>query len=389
MSQQPLQRPDHNKIINFKIKNKRDPDKHLLQFSQIHDSMIEAEKNFDVILSGANRITTIFAKFQQYTSFDITGITNLVQDLKTIFSLLRLRLVRDYGSESPHPRRIAAPHERLPQRILQDAYQNICPLTMLLQAVAQSLSDLNVQNHSGTKNGGWGAIEPLKKVLVTMERNLRGIEDDNEYTGLAACLMFHEKNSRYIVTSTAPRYPRIPGLQTYAYVLRHNHLNSMRNILPPQSLERVEQLEIYSENLKSAWEKLPKQGRTWTGGPPPIVEKVMGCNASFATSGAYMTACLLDHLRFQMSRPELAQNLERTENNRNVHGPFSCAEWELYITLLSDPDPSEPYAPRCVAMSYGMPKARTWENDKFGQRPSVRTNTPPRPCPLPAYPKPA
>lgn len=348
--------------------------------------MITAEKNFDVILSTATRIASIFAKFEQSTSFNIAGITNLVHDLKTILAILRLRLLRDYGSESPQPRRIAAPHERLPQRILQDSYQNICPLTMLLQAVAQSISDLKVR--SSANNGGWGAIEPLRKVLAIMEQNLRTTEGDNEYTGLAACIMFHEKNSRYVVTSTAPRYQRIAGLQTYAYVLRHNHLNSMRNVLPPQSLARVEQLESYSENLKGVWEKLPKQGRTWTGGPPPVVESVMGCNASFATSGFYMTACLLDHLRFQMSRPELAQESERAEKNRHVHGPFSCAEWELYITLLSDPDPDQPYAPRCVAMSYGMPKAKTWENSKLAQRPAARTDAPPRPSPLPTYPKP-
>ena len=388
MSQHVLQRPDHDKIINFKIKNKQDPEKHRLQFTQIHASMMAAEKNFDVIISTANRIASVFAKFEQSTSFNITGMTNLVQDLKTIFAILRRRLRRDYGSESPQPRRVAALYEELPQRILQDAYQTICPLTMLLQAVAQSISDLNVHVQSGTKNGGWGAIEPLRKILVMMERNLRTTEGDNEHTGLAACIMFHERNSRYVVTSTAPRYQRIAGLQAYAYVLRHNHLNSMRNVLPPQSLARVEQLESYCENLKAVWDKLPKQGRTWTGGPPPVVESVMGCNASFATSGFYMTACLMDHLRFQMSRPELAQEMERNERNRNVHGPFSCAEWELYITLLSDPDPDEPYAPRCVAMSYGMPKARTWENIKFLPRPSAKMDTPPRPCPLPAYPKP-
>lgn len=386
MSQHALQQPDHNKIVNFKIKNKQDPEKHRLQFTQIHESMITAEKNFDVILSTANRIASIFAKFQQSTSFNIAGITSLIQDLKTILAILRLRLRRDYGSESPQPRRVAAPNEGLPQRIVQDSYQSICPLTMLLQAVAQSISDLKVQ--SGTNNGGWGAIEPLRKVLVMMERNLRTTEGDNEYTGLAACIMFHEKNSRYIVTSTAPRYQRIDGLQKYAYVLRHNHLNRLRNVLPPQSLARVEQLESYSENLKTVWEKLPKEGRKWTGGPPPVVESVMGCNASFGTSGVYMTACLMDHLRFQMSMPQLAQESESKEKNRKVHGPFSCAEWELYITLLSDPDPAQPYAPRCVAMSYGMPKARTWENNKTAQRPAARMDAPPRPTPLPTYPKP-
>lgn len=387
MSQHALQHPDHNKIVNSKIKNKQDPEKHRLQFTQIHESMLTAEKNFDVILSTSNRIASIFAKFESSTSFNITGITNLIHDLKVILAMIRLRLLRDYGSESPKPRRVAAQNERLPQRILQDSYQNICPLTMLLQAVAQSISDLEVQSHAN--NSGWGAIEPLRKVLVMMERNLDTTEGDNEYTGLAACVMLHEKNSRYIVTSTAPRYQRIAGLQTYAYVLRHNQLNRMRNVLPPQALARVEKLETYSENLKSVWEKLPKQGRTWTGGPPPVVESVMGCNASFGTSGVYMTACLLDHLRFQMTRPQLAEESERAEKNRQVHGPFSCAEWELYITLLSDPDPSQPYAPRCVAMSYGMPKAKTWESNKSAQRPAARMNAPPRPSPLPAYPKPA
>ncbi|KAG6362343.1 hypothetical protein INS49_010573 [Diaporthe citri] len=386
MSQRPLADLNHNNIINFKIPNKQDRTKHEAQFTQMLDSMDKAEDNFGVLLAAATRMSSIFANFNQSTRFDTEGVNNLVQDLKKIFALLRLRLRRDYGFEARPGRRVATPGERLPDRIVQDAYQNLCPLTTLLQSVAQSISDLKVGVQSGSTHNGWGAIDPLRRVLNRMEENLYQV--GGEYTGLAQCIMFHERNSRYIVTSTAPRYKHINGLQIYALGLWHNNILRMRNVLPPQSLERVEKLEDYSENLKKVWVKLPKEGRKWTGAAPPVVESIMGCNASFGNTGVYMTACLLDHLRFQMTRPEKADKSERNAGNRDVHGPFSCAEWELYITLLNDPDPDQPYAPRVVAMSYGMPKARTWETHKPAQRPPTTTNVPPRPSPLPAYPKP-
>lgn len=349
-------------------------------------SMEKAEDNFEVILAASTRMSSIFAKFNQFTRFDTEVVNNLVHDLKKIFALLRLRLRRDYGFEASPGRRVATPGETLPVRIVQDAYKSLCPLTALLQAVAQSISDLKVGVQSGSNHNGWGAIDPLRRVLDRMEKTLHQTGD--EYTGLAQCIMFHERNSRYIVASTAPRYKHIDGLQKYALGVRHNNLLRMRNVLPSQSLARVEKLEDYSENLKKVWVKLPKEGREWTGAPPPVVESIMGCNASFANTGFYMTACLLDHLRFQMTRPELAQKAEgdRNTSDRGVHGPFSCAEWELYITLLNDPDPARPHAPRVIAMSYGMPKARTWETHQLAHRPTM--NVPPRPSPLPAYPQP-
>lgn len=376
---------NHNNIINFKIPNKQDPIKHKAQFLQMLSSMEKAEDNFEVILAASTRMSSIFAKFDQFTRFDTEVVINLVQDLKKIFALLRLRLRRDYGFEARPGRRVATPGETLPVRIVQDAYKSLCPLTALLQSVAQSISDLKVGTQSGSKHNGWGAIDPLRKVLDRMEGSFH--EVGGEYTGLAHCIMFHERNSRYTVTSTAPRYKFINGLQTYALGLRHNNILRMRNVLPSQSLARVEKLEDYSENLKKAWVRLPKEGRKWTGAPPPIVESIMGCNASFGNSGLYMAACLLDHLRFQMTRPEEAVKEERTAGDRPVHGPFSCAEWELYITLLNDPDPAHPYAPRVVAMSYGMPKARTWEKHQLAPHPTDIPHAP-RPCPLPAYPQP-
>lgn len=384
---------DHEELVNFKITKKKG-----LTIDQqvdlVQQHMEVAEGNFDAILGATVKIAKVFSNFRQITTFNLGSIVDLVQDLRTVFRLLRSRLYRQFQSAITPGRQAAAPGEQIPERIRRNAYTCLCPLTVLLQSVAQCLSDLKVRVPSNAGNNAWGTIQPLHRLLVHMEKGLFKTEGLNgEHIGLAVCIMLHERNSRYLVTSTSPRYGALRALDTYARALRISYMNGMRDHLPQESRNRVQTLETYSENVKSERDGALKAKQEWKGTPSARLdspEAMMGHNAAFRTTGDYMTACLLDHLRFQIGRMDTAKTAEQNQRaeKRDVHGTTSCAEWELYITLLHSPDPDRPHAPQFIAMSYGMPKARTWETNKYNQRPPAQKKDPPKPSPLPTMPKP-
>lgn len=389
---------DHEELVNFKITKKKTQGTIMEQVDIILQHMEVAERNFDAILPAAVKISKVFSNFRQVTTFNLGGITDLVQDLRTIFRLLRSRLYHQFQSKIQPGRQAAAPGEQIPERIRRNVYTCLCPLTMLLQSVAQCLSDLKVRIPRDAGNNAWGTIQPLHRLLVNMEKDLSTTQGfvqgtKGEYIGLAVCIMLHERNSRYLVTSTSPRYGALKALDIYARALRSGYMNGMKDILPEESRNRVEKLETYSETVKSERDTTLRAKQEWRGAPTATLdgpEAILGYNAAFRTTGDYMTACLLDHLRFQIGRIETAKNAEQQQrvDKREVHGTTSCAEWELYITLLHSPDPDRPHAPQFIAMSYGMPKARTWETNNFSQRPQPQTKAPPKPTPLPTFPKP-
>lgn len=381
----------HEQLVTFKISKKKTQEIIQEQVEVIQQHMEVAEHNFTTILQAAVKISRIFSNFQRVTAFDLEIITNLVQDLRTIFRLLRSRLRREFPDVAVRGQQ-AAPGDQIPDRIRRDVYTCLCPLTMLLRAVAQCFSDLKVAAPSNAGNNAWGTIEPLHRLLSQMERNMvRTRRDDSEapgaHIGLAMCIMLHERNSRYLVTSTSPRYGALKALDSYGRGLRIAHLERMKAALPDEAQDRVQTLERYSENVaKSEREKTTKPDQPSLDAP----EAIMGHNAAFRTTGAYMTACLLDHLRFQIGKTAHATQLEKAKRyeERDVHGTTSCAEWELYITLLHNPDPKGPHAPQFIAVTYGMPKSRTWETNKISTRPAPTNHQAPRPTPLPTMPKP-
>ncbi|KAK2601396.1 hypothetical protein N8I77_010850 [Diaporthe amygdali] len=398
----PKQRPgrkpfEHDELVNFKITKDRTQSNVLEQVDLIQEHMEVAERNFDVILAAAVKVSKVFSNFNRITTFDLGSIINLVQDLRTIFRLLRSRLSRQFPGIIIR-RQSAAPGEQIPERIRHNVYTCLCPLTVLLQIVAQCLSDLKVRVPQDVGNNAWGTIQPLYRLLVHMEKSLStttGVAEGQpaEHIGLALCIMLHERNSRYLVTSTAPRYGALKALDTYARSLRIGYMNRMRASLSEEARKRVQSLETYSESVKSERDATLRAKKQWNGAPTATLttpETIMGHNAAFRTTGDYMTACLLDHLRFQFGRIETATSAEKAQrpDKRAVSGTTSCAEWELYITLLHSPDPDRPHASQCVAVTYGIPKAKTWETNKVNQRPPTTTHHPPNPTPLPKLPRP-
>lgn len=388
---------NHEQLVNFKISKKKGQTRVEEQVTVIHEHMDVAEKNFTAILQAAVKISKIFSSFGRLTTFDLEGIITLVQDLRTIFRLLRSRLSRQFP-ETPITGQLAAPGDQIPERIRRDVYPCLCPLTALLKAVAQCLSDLKVAAPSKAGKNVWGTVQPLHGLLVHMEGSLSttevGANDAlGEHIGLAVCIMLHERNSRYLVTSTAPRYGALIGLDKYGRAMRIAHMTQMRGALSAEAQDRVQSLEAYSESVMQERFAARKAKATWTGVPEAKLATpaaITGENAAFTTTGNYMTACLLDHLRFQMGRTAHAIELEKSKKpeERDVHGTTSCAEWELYIALLHRPDPNRPHVPQFVAVTYGMSKSKTWETNKFNSRPAPTNHQAPRPTPLPTMPKP-
>lgn len=388
---------NHDELVNFKIVKSKSQDNILEQVTYIQLNIQVAEQNAIAVLQAAHRIAPIFAKFDRVTTFDLQSISNLVQDLRTIFRLLRTRLSRQFP-QSPVRGPLAGPGDQIPDRIRQNVYTCLCPLTVLLQAVAQCLSDLKVHAPSNAGPDAWGTIQPLHRFLVNMERSLTSTRDidpslPRDFIGLAFCIMLHEKNSRYLVTSTAPSFGGLKGLDAYGRRLRIMHMSRMRQALSEEARGRVEGLQTYSENVKMERDAAFTAKQPWSGVPSAKLETpepLLGHNAAFRTTGQFMTACLLDHLRFQIGKSEHAADLERSKGpeERGVSGTTSCAEWELYITLLYNPDPRQPHAPQFVAVTYGMPKSKTWEKSKVNSRPAMTAHQAPKPTPLPAMPRP-
>jgi len=65
---------------------------------------------------------------------------------------------------------------------------------------------------------------------------------------------------------------------------------------------------------------------------------VSGQGATFSPGGIYRLACLIDYCRFTMERPPETWKKEEKlkRHKRRAYEHDSCAEWELWITILSD-----------------------------------------------------
>ncbi|KAG8156755.1 hypothetical protein KVR01_013360 [Diaporthe batatas] len=380
---------NHEKLLDINIQSETPENIRALQ-----DQIQVAEHNVIAVLQAAQKIADTFSSLDRVTNFNLQIIDNLVQDIRTIYRLLRSRLFSQFPGVPPRGQ-LAAPGDRIPEKIRENAYSCLCPLTVLLQSVAQCFSDLKVSAPSEAGNDAWGTIQPLHRLLRHMEGRLLTTNnvvrnETGDYIGLAFCIMLHERNSRYLVTSTSPSYGSLKGLDDYGKHLRILHMRRIRQSLSEEFSGRVQLLQAYSEDVKR---ERRAAGKAWSGAISTTLDEpevIKGHNAAFRTTGRFMTACLLDHLRFQIGKTAYAADIENatTRKERSVAGPTSCAEWELYVTLLQSPDPEEPYAPQYVAVTYGMPKSKTWETDKTSSRPAPTAQRSPAPTPLPPMSRP-
>lgn len=372
----------------------------------------QAEHNISVVLETAARTSEVLSK---WTKFNIAPLLDLARDLKSVLALVRREMnqrpgCRNYNGSKP----AAEKRERIPKRLRPKdtgrcGHDCLCPLTKFLQLVADALSDLNLRFRPSDRV--WENITPLWGLLNRMQalfqrptfkpRKVKNPEDDQELDlcpGIATVIMFHERHGRFVVTGTAPRFVRLTGLQKHAFAIREAYIREMEHGLPENEVERIRALIQFSEGVKQASKaaRMARPHREPNIGPVPGGRgTIAGCNASFGNTGRYRRACLMDFFRFDISRPNAAQVGEERLSviQRLAFEPRSCAEWELYVTILHRPDPAEPREPPKAVRHdtlTGRPKPATWDtnNKNHGHHyPPARQQPHPvtsRPQPLPS-----
>lgn len=329
--------------------------------------LTKAENNFNVVLQTANCVKNL----RLLPGFNDEIIQHLVEDLEAVFALIRREMYRrtdGYGYSGSEV--VATEGSKTPMRLQQNYYTTLCPLALLLKAVAASLTRLQVKVHSNE----WGTIKPLRRLLLQMgpklessapiKKNNANAKDTGCYPGLATCLLLHEHNSRFTVHSSVPRYYRLTGMRSYSSTIRSEGVTEMRRQCSFQDLQRVKAIEEYSSNILAAYNEAKSGNMEWdTSAIPRIFESIDGCTATFKTKGGYLRACVLDKLRFEMAMPDGAKDTERRINvmDRGGNRIQSCAEWEFFVAIMNDPDPeSAPTPPTAAHMEPGMPKPTTW-----------------------------
>ncbi|KAH8779951.1 hypothetical protein F5883DRAFT_638508 [Diaporthe sp. PMI_573] len=188
-----------------------------------------------------------------------------------------------------------------------------------------------------------GSATPFYRLLNLTEQKLIKVNGDGDFcAGLAHAITIHEKNSRFTIQGSAPRYRRLKGLQWFATDTRNKYLENLKSTLPQAVLDRLQDVEAVSKGISEA----AKGGNALT--EPP----------------AGYPACLSDYLRLAIATPPKATKEEARilVGKRKAQNYKTCAEWLMVCYLFSSPDPtSQP--------SRGTPKpghrnSDSWPKDK-------------------------
>ncbi|KAI3390246.1 hypothetical protein diail_11042, partial [Diaporthe ilicicola] len=334
------------------------------------------ENNYAIVRGTAEKIKRLGGTV--LPQLNTTEFDNLMRDLRIVLSLVRREL------NLPGP--LTAKKETgVPQKMSDKEYHCLCPLTVLLQAVASSLSTLNIQ----ARTDNMGSASALHSILKGMESQLIKENGDGDFcAGLAHTFMIHEKNSRFTVLGSAPRYKRLQGLQQFATDTRNRYLLSLQSTLPDGALTRIKEVEAISQGISQAVKdgKDPAELPVWYERLP-----VDGTNITVTAKGEYKPACLTDYLRFTIATPPAAAKAEAgvKVGERRPQNYKACAEWLMVCYLFSSPDPASP--PIQIPTIGQHKKAGSWpEGQKPGessqnqqQQQQGTSNTTARPTNLP------
>lgn len=285
--------------------------------------------------------------------FNTSEFDQLVEDLRVVLSLVRREMGQSGTSTASADKTLA--------RFTEGKYNCLCPLTVLLQAVASSLSRLNIQ----AREANMGSASSLHSLLKGMEQKLRvPNEGEGDFcVGLANTIMIHEKNSRFTVVGSAPRYKKLKGLQRFATDTRTRYIESLKMTMNNQALGRVRAAEEVSKRISEA----ARQGK-----PPAEAafgfEKIPidGTNITVTSKGEFKPACLTDYLRLTITTPPGATKLEAETNisDRKPQNFKSCAEWLMVCYLFRYPDPTS--RPAEGTPTLGHKKTGSWPKEDKG-----------------------
>ncbi|KIW25007.1 uncharacterized protein PV07_10683 [Cladophialophora immunda] len=250
----------------------------------------------------------------------------------------------------------------------------------------------------------WGPLSGFKSFLsgLEFEKNIRPTKKEQGehqttaisfWPGLPTCIMTSLSNSspntrsrRIYVSATRDHFDGMDEVDKKARNLREDRLRSLEEGLSPENKNHIdlfkETLDLvrlaFLENMAIATPKGPEvttydyptvepdvtrpiriQVRSFHAQaemPGVYHERTPGVqlpvNFPFIVStwnprGEYYPACYLDKKRFEVTRPERAQDEEqRDKAKRKKDGGLpkidSCAEWEGYLSWLNRPEPVLP-----------------------------------------------
>lgn len=185
-----------------------------------------------------------------------------------------------------------------------------------------------------------GSAQSLHSLVKGTEEKLISANETGDFcAGLAHTIMFHEKNSRYTVLGSAPRYKRLLGLQRFATDTRNKYLEKLQSTLNEATITRVREVENVSKGISQA----AREGNPPTE-PPAEYERILidGMNITVTAKGKYKPACLIDYLRLTIARPPeaAAEEAKLPATQRMPQNFKACAEWLMVCYLFSSPDPT-------------------------------------------------
>ncbi|KAK4161323.1 hypothetical protein QBC43DRAFT_291980 [Cladorrhinum sp. PSN259] len=358
------------KVVDEAGKSEEDDDVRLV-IQELHYAEISCRS----IQQAEKQTQVVFSKLRG-SEFSVTPLDKLIQDLTKTYALIRREILTNHPEDARHyfqnSTRIAGESDTCPP--LQN-YSCLCPLTLFLQFVASSLTRVRVNIAIDTTKLGpdfpsrnrptvnhkedWGVVKPLRDILIRLSKGLgtaivkRADRPDYQFVpAVAQCLMFHKENSAYIITSSAVRYKRLPGLQDIGRRVRRNYMKSMKDKFSPEIKRRTQAVEDGSTSLfdqynmqlkmKKNKERIPPWNNPFDStdaGVTPV--QISGQNATFDPKGKYKLGCLIDFCCFVMERPLGADFWEKRQIQKDGKAPKgvppkrpghpadSCAEWEM------------------------------------------------------------
>jgi hypothetical protein len=181
--------------------------------------------------------------------------------------------------------------------------------------------------------------------------------------------MLHEEHSNFTVSATAPSYVLLRGLNTLGRMVRKTRLQSLWEHCSAETRVRIQKMEDLSNQMITVYKENGDRDDAMPEDHPFRDTRnqvdVSGFGASVNTDGGYKLACILDYWRFRMTRPAALDSLAvatliQYGKSRRAWSATSCAEWELWVTLLASPSLRPiPFA-QILPMRGGMEKSGTW-----------------------------
>lgn len=351
------------------------------QLKAIDTEAIVVGKHIAIIEQYAIKIGTTLSKLK--VPLGLENFKSLTSDLQQVLLMIHQLVKLHLDNQDDRNQRLTKSRAFVPKlpAIFQkpaaaETVGTLCPLTVFLQAVSNSLTKLKV----GHVQGGMGSAQAIIGLLQAMREKLSDVSSGDECRGLANCIIIHEKNSRFLVFGTAPVYRKLLGLQKFAWATRESYLKNLQRGLPNEVKLKLLEAERFSRQILEA----TRTGEKPTRSPDWYTQLVIeGNNATVTAKGQYKPACLTDWLRMAIARPQDAQKEENeilVTDRRPQTQTTSCAEWVLINYLFYSPDPANP--PQQGTPTAGNhKKSDSWPKNDEKPKPSVAVATAPPPLP--------